>query len=144
MRQLILAAVMVMGLALPVGAQTQETTVVTLATQQRQGTFQTTSYVVPPLAAGHVKIALDIPTSDYDNTANTVTYRLYWLDVLNGGIWRLYLGGSWVGGRVEDWELGTNPAPFIETNLEPLRGQTVRAEIEVPNRMRIGCSIVVR
>lgn len=122
-------------------ASAQVTTVATLPQQQRQGTYQTASYTVPADATGYVKIVMNINTADYENTANSLQFRIYWLDV---DTWKLYVGGGWVGGRVDDWELGVNPMPAVETNIEPLRGKQVRGEIDIPNRMRVGCTVDVR
>lgn len=108
-----------------------------LPQQQRQGVFQTPSWDVPADAAGTLQITAQINTADYDDPLNSLRMTIYRLDA-SQGVWRLVVGGTWVGGHVEDPELGTNPQPSIGTNLEHLRGQTIRGEADIPLRMRIG------
>lgn len=123
-------------------AQESVTVVASLPQQQRQGSFQTGSYTVPVDAVGDLRIKLDIGTSDYDEPGHTLYYRIYLFDA-PAGVWKLYLGGAWISGHVEDPELGTNPAPSVSTNMEQLRGRLVRGEIDLPTRMRVGATVEI-
>jgi len=123
-------------------AQESVVVVAALGQQQRQGTFQTGSVTVPMDAVGDLRITLDVNTADYDAPGNTIRYRLYRFDA-PAGVWRLYVGGSWISGHVEDPELGTNPASSVSTNLIYLRGQQIRGEIDTVARMRYGCTVEI-
>lgn len=116
--------------------------IASLQQQQRQGSFQTGSVTVPNDASGELRITLNINTADYDTPGTTLQYRLYRFDA-PAGIWRLYVGGAWVSGHVEDPELGTNPAPSVSTSLVPLRGQQIRGEIDTTTRVRFGCTVEI-
>lgn len=144
MRRL-LAAAIVVGFALPAQAQYVETVVRTIATQQRDGVVTSPSYTVPADATGGLRLRLNIPTSDYENVANSCTLTLYRLE---GGVWRVSGRTTWQGGHVDFFDEDTglivvNPAPFVGTELTSVRGMDIRAELEVPTRMRIGASVIL-
>lgn len=133
-------AAVALVLASVVSAQAQEIVAVTdIPTSQRQGSFTSTSYTVPVDATGYVRVRADMASAEYENTANSLVIRMY---VLGGdNVWRVSMGVKWIGGRMEDPELGVNPMPSISTNLVEFRGKTVRLEMEVPVRMRVGAVI---
>ena len=138
----ILALAFVVCLSVSAFAQELVTVVASLPQQQRQGSFQTGSYTVPLDAVGDVRIRLNISTADYDKVGHKLYYRIYVFDSVSG-IWKVYLGGAWISGHVEDPELGTNPAPSVSTNMEQLRGRLVRGEIDLPTRVRVGATVEV-
>ena len=138
--RVLLAFVVVGLLAVPAAAQETVTVVASLPQQQRQGSFQTSTYTVPADATGDLRIRMSINAADYENTANTMQFRIY---VLFDQVWRVYVSRGWSGGRIDDPEFGVNPDPFISTSLNLIRGRQIRGEIDLPNRMRVGCTVEV-
>jgi len=110
------------------------------ATQQ-QGLLTSGSIVVPSDAVGNLTFTAIIPDSDYLDSKNKIWFRLYRWDT-NELVWKFVAGHSpdepWVGGAKSDPELGLNYRPYISTNAEYIRGQQLRAEVDIPIRMRVG------
>ena len=115
-------------------------TVASLAITQRQGSFQTSSVVVTELTTGLLRITADIPDADYLDLANSLWLRLYFIDPITQA-WRVLTSTNWVGGPVIDPELGINPRPSIAIDTANYLGLTIRGELDIPVRMRIGCTI---
>lgn len=109
-----------------------------VSTSQRQGLFQSPSWAIPLDATGYVRVVADISTADYEDTRNSATLKL---TELVKGEWRTIMSSKWTGGRMAVSDIGVNPMPSIMTGLESLRGRTVRLEIEVQTRMRVGGSV---
>lgn len=138
MRRLMLAAAVMLSVA-ALEAQEVRTVLVNVPITQRQGVFQSTSWDVPTNATGVIRMRIDIADADYVDTANSLKLRFYWLDAQ--GVWRVSSTNNWQGGAVTDPELGVNPRPYTALRIEDYRGRSVKAEAEVPNRMRVGLTI---
>lgn len=122
-------------------AQEPRTVLTSLSPTQRQGVIQTGSALIPTDATGYLRILADIPDSDYLNTDNKLWLRIYRFDV-STQTWKFVAGHTpsepWVGGPTNDPELGENWRPYAIFNAANFRGQQLRAELDVPTRMRIG------
>jgi len=112
---------------------------VTIPQQQRQGVYQSPSYRVLD-GTQKLLLRLQIPAADYENPANTVTLRFYWLDPATQ-TWRQIGSALWSGGRYVDEDGVVDPDVIMEVGVSAYIAQEIRAEIEVPNRMRIGGTV---
>ena len=114
------------------------TQLVTLAQTQRQGTFISPSFNVPAGTTGVAQLVLNVAAGDFGNTANSATFAVYVFDQPTG-TWRHSIGAGWRGGGDIN-----NPDQFpvaLEFDLGGLAGRTIRAEISIPNRIRVGCTL---
>jgi hypothetical protein len=112
---------------------------VSMTESRREGTTLSGSVQVSSAATGVVRVRGLISASDYTDPTMRIHARLYRL--LGDGSWQLYTGfrfdgGDWIG---EDGEI--HPMPFVEVSLEPLRGYTVRLELDTTMPRRIGAVV---
>lgn len=135
------ALAFVVCLAMPAFVEAQ-TVVINVPESQRQGVFQTPSWDIPANAVGMLTAQAVMSTSEYENTANSLRMRIYWMD-LSTGTWKLVNEGTWSGGFKPPLDPEDPPNyPFqIGVNMAAYRGQTIRAEVEVPVRMRLGATV---
>lgn len=112
---------------------------VTLDQQQRQGSFQTGSHVVPAGAAGTLLIRPQIAAADFVDPTKSIWMRLYRFDGPTQ-TWVQVVGARWFGTPGANH---SNPDehPLLATNIEPLRGQQIRGEVDIPVRIRTGCTV---
>lgn len=144
MRRVLIAAAILAILAVlvgaPMAAQAQEIVAVAdIPTTQRQGSIQSSSYTVPVDATGWIRLVADISqVSEYEDTGKSLTLRIY---DLRAGVWTETDKARWRGGRYVDPELGTNPMPYVEIYAPHWAGRTLRVELDVPARMRVGAQL---
>ena len=111
---------------------------VTVPRQTRQGTFTTPSIVLAP-ATQELLIKLNVTNATYNTLGRTVRMRFYFLDI---DVWRHVATAEWQSGPYVDPETGeVNPAPVLSPGLDRMRGQSCRAEIEIPISMSVGATI---
>lgn len=111
---------------------------VSLPTQQRQGSFQTGSYSIPVSTPnGEILVTPVIDAGDFSDPLNSVWIRLYWLD---GALWRYFTGVEWRGGGNPN---DPEQQPTMGVNVADVRGKQVRAEIDIPRRMRCGVTVTL-
>lgn len=106
---------------------------VTLVQQQRQGSFQTGSHVFPLATVGRLIVTPLVDPADKIDPTKSFFIRIYRLE---NQIW-VENGSALVGGT---------PAPepdwgVLEVSATDLAGKAVRAEIDIPVRMKIGCTV---
>jgi hypothetical protein len=149
MTRMLIAALVLVASATSVFAQ-ELTVIEAIPTAQRQGTFQSGSYsldVVPEVIdeQGHahrfVMLRLDIPTSDYEDAANSAWFRFF-VSNDGGASWIAAGAAKWVGGRVVTGDGVLNPIPTMTPSLPAGAGWIVRAEADIPRRMRAGLTII--
>ena len=115
------------------------TTLLTLARVRRNGTFTTGSYDVPVNITGYFRVLSDIHPTDYINIDVRLAFRLYKLNTVTG-LWVLDSGFSWSGGaNIVDGI--SNPTPSLLIPAADIAGKTIRAEIDSPSNIRVGCLI---
>lgn len=144
MKRLILATLA--SLALIGTALAQETTmpeVTILAKVQRQGTLTSSSIVVPALANPDQDIIIRalMDAADIENTTLSFTFRIYFYDE-EQAIWyqhgaMTWRGAPWVSPRPK-------VPPFMAIPLGELVGKTVRVELDIPDRMKLGATAEVK
>lgn len=112
---------------------------VTLNQSQRQGSFQTGSHVVPADATGSLVVRPQIDAGDFVDPAKSIWMRLYRFDGPTQ-TWVQVVGARWFGTPGANH---SNPDehPLLATNIEQLRGQQIRGEVDIPVRMRVGCVV---
>ena len=143
MRSFILAAALVLSLggSLVAQAPTLESMEVVIPQQQRQGAFQSGSKLIDDSVPGNILIIqADINLSDYVDPLNSLWIRLY-RSVDNGATWLPSGGGRWRGGPFTDSDGNVNPMPSFSTWIPNYRGMLIRAELDIPRRMRVGATI---
>jgi hypothetical protein len=113
------------------------TMLVDLPETQRQGSTMSGSIVIPLDATGVLRARAQINNADYVDPTNRLFLRVYRL--LGDGTWQIYAAQRWDGGaRVDDETGEQNPRPWFEVPMEPLRGATLRVELDSVKRLRIG------
>jgi len=116
---------------------------ITIPEQSRQGTFTTSSFVIPAGVSG-LSITSMIPDADYLALGNSVALSV---DVSpNGTTWTRIIGFTWesTGGPVTGPGGSVNPRPSCrDTNMTGYDGQFIRVRLTVPNTMTLGFTIVV-
>lgn len=150
MRQVLLAAALVLSLSSSAFAQVFTVTTVVIDQTQRQGTFQSGSIIVPTVTADQVvRIQLNIGAADYVDTTKYVWYRLF-RSSDDGATWVSHGGARWTGGAYTNEQGEVNPMPWLQVpayfindqgQAQVLTGQLLRAEVDVPFRMRVGATI---
>lgn len=150
MRSLVLALVFVLSLSGSLMAQEPAPVLVTLQSQQRQGTFQTGSWTVPAQMTGSIRVTLQLDAAAHTDPTLSVWMRFYFLN--DGGQWQFIKGARWTGdsGTVPGQMIGSSlkvyvPDPANPTQALPgtpdFRGRQLRAEVDIPNRLRVGCVV---
>jgi hypothetical protein len=130
--------------AAPVVAQVGDVETTALGVDWRQGTVTTAATVIPARELqSYLVFRLDLPTASYEDTTNRVGMMAYVYDV-EAAVWRFYSGAGWTGGRFIRQDGTVNPPPMLFLDQDELRGRTVRVELEVPQRMRVGLTQIVR
>lgn len=114
-------------------------TLVTLQQQQRQGSFQTGSHVVPADARGTLIVRPQIDAGDFTDTSKTVWMRLYRFDAPSQ-VWVQVVSARWFA-QADGNHSNPDEHPSLSTAIEPLRGQQIRGEVDIPSRMRVGCIV---
>jgi hypothetical protein len=116
---------------------------VVIPVAQRQLQVRSASMDIDDSRAKPVRVWLDIPTSDYLDTNNSIRLR-FLRSIDNGATWLMVGAVRWSGGAVPDDGEGSgpNPRPSMEMNLAPHRGQIFCVELDIPTRMRAGATIV--
>jgi hypothetical protein len=118
------------------------TVLVSLPETQRQGSTMSGSIVMPMDVTGIFRTSVQINNADYVDPTNSLWVRVYRL--LSDGTWQIYAAQPWKGGaRVDDETGEQNPRPWFEVNAEPLRGATLRVELDSVKRLRIGCQLEI-
>jgi hypothetical protein len=115
-----------------------------LSTRTRgPGTFISAQSLVPD-GTTRVRLELDIPTADYEDTDSRVQTDLY-KSFDGGATWQHDMGWSWEGGRFIDDRKDppvTNPPPYL---TRAFAGNDLlarwRCEMMCETRMKIGLSI---
>jgi hypothetical protein len=110
------------------------------AQQRGPGVIITPSIDIASDAVGVMRIIAIIATNDYIDTANSFWLRIYQMDPAIQ-VWREMAGIKWNGGAVDDPELGINPMPYSAFEVTPYRGRSLRAELDIPIRMRVGAQV---
>jgi hypothetical protein len=80
--------------------------------QRGPGVVVSPSVTVDVDATGYLRVIADIPATDYADTQNSMTLRLYQLHPTSQS-WVVIAGTNWVGGDRTDRELGVNPMPYV-------------------------------
>lgn len=140
MRSVLLAAALVLSLSSSVFAQVFTVTETVIPIQQRQGTYQSGSKVIDATVGPILRIELNISAADYVVPTNIVWVRL-WRSPDEGATWIAHGGMRWTGGPYTNEAGEVNPMPWLQVGLDQIRGQLLRAEIDVPSRMRVGAVI---
>ena len=137
----ILSAVIVAVAWSEIAAQEPRTALVSIPTTQRQGSFQSGTFDVPGDATGVVRLVADIPSdAEYADPANSLWIRIYYFDTATS-TWRVTASAKWVGGEHVDPDLGVNPRPYVAIRIEPFQGKSVRVEVDMPTRIRVGATL---
>ena len=97
----------------------------------------------------YLQLFPQISTQDYKDAKFTITARFYWLDPKDS-VWRRLAGDiQWQGHADND---PSDPDQLLAHQIDTLfdssnkprdiRGQSIRAELVVPTRMRIGLKVI--
>ena len=118
------------------------TTLLAVPESQRQPGVYPTPVIVLDLACREVLVRLNIPTTAiYEDLDHVVVMRFYYR-ASPASPWIETGAARWQGGRYVDPETSeVNPLPVYSPGLRQMRGREVRAEFEVMDAMRIGCTI---
>lgn len=142
MRRVLTLAAGLLTMALTASAQQPQTMEVVIQQQQRQGSFMSGSKLLDASIVGPlVTFRADINAADYVDPANSLWMRVYFSND-NGITWSKPGGALWKGGPFIDEDGNVNPMPTYSFGLNAVRGQLVRVEVDVPQRMRVGATII--
>jgi hypothetical protein len=111
--------------------------ILTISQSQRQGNFTSHSVTVPSGTDGACLLTPQIHAADFRNAALSFTYRIYRLEP-SSGLWRMMVGSAWQGGGDPN---DPDQLPAMDISASVLAGYEVRAELDVPERMRIGFAV---
>jgi hypothetical protein len=112
--------------------------IATVPQARRQGTFTTTSGRLSATLGGEILIKPTINANDFRMVTASITVRFYWLDPATQ-TWRTLGGGTWQGGG--DPNDPDHQPEFSVTIGDHIKGQEIRAEIEIPVSIRAGCTV---
>lgn len=112
---------------------------VSLPSQQRQGSFLTGTHVVTGDAAGTLCVHPVIEAADFADPTKSIFMRIYRFDVPSQ-TWIVVVAARWFGTPGANHS-DRDEHPVLAANIESLRGQQIRGEVDIPSRMRVGCTV---
>lgn len=113
-----------------------------LNAQNRQGTFTSSSIVMPDGVTLIQAEAIVELQAEYEDPANAINFAVF-QSFNNGATWQHRVGVNWKGGRQVLPNGTVNPNPGFRMQLQPEDiGTRWRAEVDIPNRMRVGARVL--